>query len=130
VSGPFFAAHANDPKGPANIVQKKVSGPFFTGAANIELLAYNALGQVKARTDRNQTVHDYTFDVVSRMTADAVTLAAGNPHNVDGRVQRLETAFDTAGRPFKFTSFDTKNKNTVVNEVEREFNGLGQLTAA
>jgi RHS repeat-associated protein len=99
------------------------------GPANIESLTYNALGQVKSRTDRNQTVHDYTFDVVSRMTADAITLAVDNPHNVDGRVQRLETAFDSAGRPFKFTSFDTKNKNAVVNDVEREFNGLGQLTA-
>jgi hypothetical protein len=48
------------------------------------------LGDTKTLTDRIGTVHTFTFDVLGRQTADAVTtLGTG----VDGAVRRLETAF-------------------------------------
>ena len=56
--------------------------------------SYNALGERITTTDRNGNVHTYSFDVLGRPTADAVTtLGTG----VDGAVRRLETAYDTAG---------------------------------
>jgi YD repeat-containing protein len=42
-------------------------------------------------TDRNGTAHRYTFDVLGRLTTDAVT-------SLDGTRQRLDTAHDTGGR--------------------------------
>lgn len=41
---------------------------------------------------------------------------------------RLGTAYDTAGRAFKFTSYDAAPAGTVVNQGQRAFNGLGQVT--
>src|SRR5262249_37289718 len=57
-----------------------------TGAASAtdrELSSYDALGEKTTFTDRRGDVHKYSFDVVGRPTADAVTtLGAG----VDGSV--------------------------------------------
>src|SRR5947209_6343973 len=69
-------------------------------------------------------VHSYTFDVLGRTTADAVTtLGTG----VDGSVRRLETAYDTGGRPYLYTSFDAATGGNIVNQVQQAYNGLGQL---
>ena len=57
--------------------------------------------------------------------SDAVTTLASG---VDGAVRRLETAYDTAGRPFLFSSYDAASGGNVVNQVQRVFNGLSQLT--
>jgi hypothetical protein len=52
------------------------------------------------------------------------TLATG----VNGAVRRLETAYDTGGRANLFTSYDASSGGNIVNQVQRDFNGLGQLT--
>jgi hypothetical protein len=76
-------------------------------------------------TDRNGTTHTYQRDVLGRVTADIITvLGAG----VDGAVRRLETAYDTQGNAFLFTSFDAPVGGNIVNQVQRAFNGLGQMT--
>ena len=60
------------------------------------------------------------------MPADAVTtLGTG----VDGSVRRLEFSFDTAGLSYLYTSYDAASGGNVVNQVQRAYNGLGQLTA-
>ena len=62
--------------------------------------------------------------MLGRLTADAVTtLGAG----VNGSVRRLETAYDTAGRPYLYTSYDAASAGAVVNQVQQVYNGLGQL---
>src|SRR5207244_13072590 len=84
----------------------------------------NALGETTTVTDRNGTVHALTYDVLGRLTADAIiTLGAG----VDGAVQRIEIAYDTAGRPYLYTSFDAPSGGNIVNQVYQIYNGLGQL---
>jgi hypothetical protein len=91
-----------------------------------ETYTVNELGQGKTYTDRNGNVHTYSFDILGRVTADAITtLGAG----VDGSVRRIETAYDTGGRPYLFTSFDAATGGNIVNQVQRAFNGFGQLTA-
>jgi RHS repeat-associated protein len=93
-------------------------------ASQQETYTLNALGQRKTLTDRNGNVHTYTFDVLGRTTADAVTtLGTG----VDGAVRRLEFAFDTVGRPYLYTSFDAATGGNIVNQVQQLYNGLNQL---
>jgi RHS repeat-associated protein len=99
-----------------------------TGAASaseVELSSYNALGQRIKFTDRNETVHDFSFDVVGRPTKDAVTLAMGS--SVDSSILRHETSYDSAGRAYQFTSYDAASGGNIVNQVERALNGLGQI---
>src|SRR5207248_2026517 len=66
----------------------------------------------------------YSYDVLGRPTADAVT-TLGN--GVDGSVRRLEAAYDTAGRPYLYTSYDAASGGNIVNQVLQIYNGLGQL---
>jgi RHS repeat-associated protein len=87
---------------------------------------YNALGEVATATDRNGTVHTYSRDVLGRLTSDAVTTLGSG---VDGAVRRLETAYDAQGNAYRFTGYDAASAGNVVNQVQRSFNGLGQLTA-
>ncbi len=88
-----------------------------------ETFTVNALGKQKTKTDRNGNVHTSSFDVVGRPTADAVTtLGTG----VDGSIRRIETAYDTAGRPYLFTSYNAASAGNIVNQVQEVYNGLSQ----
>ena len=99
-----------------------------TGAASSsqqETYTVNALGQTVTATDRDGSVHTYGYDVLGRLVSDAVTtLGAG----VDGSVRRVEYAYDGQGNPYLFTSYDAASGGNVVNQVKREFDGLGQMT--
>ena len=82
----------------------------------------NALGQVVTATDRNGTVHTYTYDVLGRLTSDAVTtLGAG----VDGAVRRIDTAYDSQGNAYLVTSYDAATGGSVVNQVQRPVQRAG-----
>ncbi len=78
-----------------------------------------------SESNRNGNVHTFSFDVVSRLTADAVTTLGSN---VDGAVRRAEVAYDTGGRAYLFTNYDASSGGNIVNQVQRDFNGLGQPT--
>jgi hypothetical protein len=47
---------------------------------------------------------------------------------LDGSVRRIETAYDAQGNAYLVTSYDAASGGSVVNQVQRAFNGLGQLT--
>ena len=49
--------------------------------------------------------------------------------NVDGAVRRLHADYDGQGNPYLLTSYSASSGGSVVNQVQRAFNGLGQLTA-
>lgn len=83
---------------------------------------YNQLGQRITMEDINGTAHAYSFDIVGRPIEDSVT-AFGK--GVDETVARLTTEYDSAGRAFRFTSWDDEDNE--LNQVSREFNGFGQL---
>jgi RHS repeat-associated protein len=90
-----------------------------------ETYTYNALGQLTSMTDRNGTTHGYGYDVLGRQTSDTVTvLGAG----VDGSVRRIDTAYDTQGNAYLLTSYAATAGTILVNQVQRAFNGLGQMT--
>lgn len=98
-----------------------------TGAAGTseqETVTVNALGQAATSTDRNGSVHTLTYDVLGRVVSDAVTtLGAG----VDGAVRRVETGYDALGNVALVTAYNAASSGSVVNEVSRTYNGLGQL---
>jgi RHS repeat-associated protein len=90
-----------------------------------ESYTVNALGDTKTYTDRAGNVHTYTLDILGRVTKDAITtLATG----FDGSIRRIETAYDTQGNPYLITSYDAPTGGNIVNQVQRAYNGLGQLT--
>jgi RHS repeat-associated protein len=100
-----------------------------TGAASNseqETVLVNALGQPLVTTDRNGNVHTLTYDILGRVVADAVTTLGSG---VDGSVRRVETAYDSQGQAYLFTTFDAASSGNIVTQVKREFNGLGQLTS-
>jgi RHS repeat-associated protein len=99
-----------------------------TGAASgseQEAVTVNALGQTLTATDRNGSVHTLTYDVLGRVVSDAVTTLGSG---VDGSVRRIETAYDGQGNAYLVTSYDAASGGNVVNQVQREFNGVGQMT--
>jgi YD repeat-containing protein len=91
-----------------------------------DTLTVNALEQTKTSADRIGSVHTLTYDVLGRLTSDAVTTLGSG---VDGAVRRVEVAYDTQGNAYLFTNYDAATAGNIVNQVQRTFNGLGQLTA-
>ena len=104
------------------------TGAAGTGSANEQSFVFNAAGQPLTFTDQNGSVHTYTYDVLGRRTADAITTAGSG---VDTAVLAQTISFDTGDRPYLLTSFNSatgRSSGNVVNQVEDLYNGLGQLT--
>jgi RHS repeat-associated protein len=91
-----------------------------------ETVTVNALGQTLTATDRNGNVHTLSYDVLGRLIADAVTTLGAN---VDGSVRRIDYGYDALGNLALITSYDAASGGNIVNQVKRQFNGLGQLTS-
>jgi len=112
----------------SNDIMKEMRYPDkSTGAASStekEIYTASALGQQKTKTDRNGNVHTYSFDVLGRMTADAVTTLGSG---VNGAIRRIEIAYDGQGNGYLLTSYDAATAGNIVNQVQQTFNGLGQL---
>lgn len=96
-------------------------------AGTYETYSYLRNGDLQAWGDRNHTVfYEMIYDVMGRRTLEY----AGEPstgQGVDYTVRALGTEFDPAGRPYRFTTTD--GDFAVLNQVQREFDGLGRLTA-
>ena len=88
--------------------------------------AYNEQGQVKTYKDRDGTVHTYSYDVLGRQTADAITTLGSG---VDPSIQRIETAYDTQGNAYLFTSYNAASGGNIVNQVQQSFDGQDNMTA-
>lgn len=109
----------------ATLYPDPITGLPSSSPSQRETYTYDALGEKTSYTDRNGTTHQYTYDVLGRQTSDTVTvLGAG----VDGSIRRIDTAYDSQGNAYLFTSYADTAGTTVVNQVEDVFNGLGQLT--
>ncbi|HSQ57194.1 MAG TPA: RHS repeat domain-containing protein [Gemmata sp.] len=90
-----------------------------TGAASSseeETTTVNALGQTLTATDRNGNVHTLSYDVLGRVTSDAVTTLASG---VDGSVPRIDTAYDGQGNAYLITSYDAADVRAVTALPDR-----------
>jgi RHS repeat-associated protein len=116
----------------------KADGTPSTAVADQENYSYNALGQTTVWQQRNRNAglsqpqtHSYVYDVLGRLTSDQVTVLGDN---VDGSVRRIDTAYDGQGNPYLLTGYNAVtispgDPTPIVNQVQRQYNGLGQLTA-
>ncbi len=104
----------------------KTAGTASTSTGDQNTFTYDALGEVTTKTDQNGSVHTYSYDVLGRTIKDAATTLASG---VDSSVKAIGINFDTAGRPYQLTSYSDTAATTAVNQVQRAYNGLGQLTA-
>ena len=80
---------------------------------------YNALGDITSMTDRNGTTHQYTYDVLDRLTSDTVTTLGSG---VDGTIQGIGYAYDSQGNQYLVTNYN--GEGAIVNQVEDVYNGL------
>jgi RHS repeat-associated protein len=110
------------------------TGDPSTSLTNQENYQYNTQGDLSAFTDANGTTHVYGYDGLDRTTSDSV---AALGMGVNGAVLQLANAYDTADRPYLYTSLSAPNvyatagagtAPTVVNQVLDTYNGLSQLT--
>ncbi len=91
-----------------------------------DVATVNALGEPLTRTDRNGSVHTYSYDVLGRVISDAVTTLGSG---VDGSVRRIEYGYDGQGNVNLLTSYNASSGGSIVNQVQRDVNGLGQITS-
>jgi len=100
-----------------------------TGASSTseqETVLVNAVGQPLVTTDRNGNSHTLSYDILGRVVSDAITTLGSG---VDGSVRRVESAYDSQGNAYLLTNYDAATAGNIVTQVQRQFNGLGQLTA-
>ena len=98
-----------------------------SAAANSCVFGYNDLGdRANLYYDSNQTFHTYSYDVLERLTLHSVV---GFSHSVDYSVRSLAYAYDTNGQLSTASSYNSSNgTGTLLNQVEEQYNGLGQRT--
>ena len=87
---------------------------------------YNNLGEQIQVKDQNQTVHDYVFDKLGRLTEDRATALGAD---IDGAVRRIERTYEVRGMTAHTTSYDnpTVGQGAVINDVFDEYNEWGKL---
>ena len=91
-----------------------------TSPTDRRLYDSNALGQVISFTDQNGSVHDYSYDVLGRLTVDYVsTLGSG----VNGAVRRIRTTYASGGQVEYLFSDDGAGGNE--NYIGYAYTGLG-----
>jgi RHS repeat-associated protein len=73
---------------------------------------------------QNGSVHQYLFDGLGRRTSDQVTTLGAN---VDGTVQRVDTAYEIRGMVNLITSYANTTGSSIVNQVTLAYDPFGQL---
>ena len=77
--------------------------------------------------DQNRTMHAYAYDGVGHLLSDSITVASGNPANIDTAVASLDYAYKICGR---FLSASSENSSgDVLNEVYFQYDTNGNLDA-
>jgi RHS repeat-associated protein len=109
----------------SNDLLASVEYPAGSTSNNTADYLYNALGQRIQMTDEDGNVHNYTYDVLGRLTLDSVgTLGSG----VNNTILALGYSYNALGLPYLDTSYGDAAATTVKNQVEYLYNGFGQLT--
>ena len=84
------------------------------------LLDYNRQGEVVAMRDPNTTLHEYSRDLLGRVTLDKATVSTSiAAFEIDFRVNALATTYDAMGRVERVRSYTDHGggSEAVVNEV-------------
>jgi len=86
----------------------------------------DAAGRTLSTLDRNGTKHVFKYDVLGRVISDTVAMRGTT---IDNSVRRMEVAYDAQGNAATMSTYSDVKGGSIVNQVQRTFNGLGQLTA-
>ena len=102
--------------------------PPRAASGQAETSTYDALGDATGYTDRDATVHAYTYDAFGRLTSDAVT-AFGT--GVDQTVKMLGYTYTDDGLLASATSYSSTagGASNVVNQDADAYDGFGQLAS-
>ena len=85
-----------------------------------------ATGDRIQTTDQNATIHQFAFDKLGRQTLDQVAaLGAG----LDAAVVAVGAAYNVLNQLTTVSVLADSSINSVVNQVQRSYNGFQQLTA-
>ena len=88
--------------------------------------AYHVDGSRDTRTDQLGNVMTYAYNNRRQLETASVTTLAGS---TDGHVRSIKRSYDSQARVEKITSYaSTGGTGTVRNEVQLEYNDLGQVT--
>ena len=82
----------------------------------------DAQGRTLTMTDEDGTTHQYTYDMLGRVTMDQVTHFGSG---VDEGVKTIFTGYDAQGNDFIITSYNASG--SLVNAITNLYNGFGQL---
>lgn len=92
--------------------------------------AYNRLGELRAVTDQNGTIHTYDRDILGRVTKDWVTTFGTNVDGqgtaIDTTVKGIRIGYDDFGRVLVVESLDASS--VVRNGIEFAYNTLWQVS--
>ena len=84
----------------------------------------DALGENLTYTDRAGNIHTYSYDILGRETADAITTLASG---FDNSVLRIGTTYNALGDAYQVTTYNAATGGSIVNQVVDIYNGLDQL---
>ncbi|MBX3356770.1 MAG: hypothetical protein KF724_13840, partial [Phycisphaeraceae bacterium] len=93
-------------------------------AARTVFYGYNRLGEITQLLDQNDTIHSYTRDKSGRVTKD---LALTSSSTLDTYMDRVDVAFDSAGRLSRVTGLKDGTTPVTRNEVEFKYTPLWQI---
>lgn len=109
----------------STISSKDLLGAIIYPGGATEQFAYNGLGEVIKKVERDFTVHTYEHDAAGRLRSD---LATNLPAVTDNKVRKLKWDYDALGQLTAATSEgDAGGTWGVINQVKREYNEFGQL---
>ena len=86
---------------------------------------YNRQGQRTEMMDQNETVHEYSYDHLGRLTDDAVTELADGVRHRRQRPTDPSRTYEVRGMIETITSYDAAEGGTALNQVEFTYNDLG-----
>ncbi|MCW2892950.1 MAG: repeat-associated core domain protein, partial [Actinomycetia bacterium] len=102
------------------------TGVASTSSSNDQSFSYDWQGDEGSFTDQNATVHTYSYDLLGRLTTDAVTLGSGSA--VDSSVLARTYSYETQGQLYQATArTGLGSGSTVVNQDQFAYDQFGRV---
>lgn len=109
-----------------------------TSASQQESFTYNQLGDKLTSTDRNGTVHTFTYDVMGRVVRDAATTIGSGVYGSSAEsdaIRLVEYSYNGLGlvelaTNWSVTDYDPQEEgfeDDILNQIKRTYNSFGQV---
>lgn len=100
-------------------IEYPTSGPVSQSS---ETFGYNSLGELTSKLERTGVHHTYHRDALGQIIEDNVTESGTLPASIDDAITEITYQYDAMGN-----LIDARGTGRATTEVERHYNGLGQL---